>query len=194
MNLGIVSGCYSTGSVNGHSSVGGLLGGNSGNVDSSYSAAAASGQLVAGGLVGMNNRGTVTDSYATGGVNRAHGTNTTFGGFVGRNREGRIANCYSIGRVAYAGAEAPTGKGFAGSVRTGEGYQMTGSYWDIQTSGQSSTAGDASGRMTAEMMEVATYEGWNMMAVDDHDTRNTAYTWNMVGGQTYPFLSWQRSL
>jgi hypothetical protein len=70
---------------------------------------------------------------------------------------------------------------------------MTGNYWDVETSGQSSTAGDASGRTTAEMMEVATYDGWSMRAVDDRDARNTAYTWNTVGGQTYPFLSWQRA-
>jgi hypothetical protein len=192
MNLGVVGGCYSTGGVNGHSSVGGLLGGNGGNIDGSYSTATASGQIVAGGLVGMNNRGTVMDSYATGGVTRANGTNTTFGGFVGRNREGKIVNCYSTGGVHYAEAEGPTGKGFAGDVATGGGYQMTGNYWDVETSGQSSTAGDASGRTTIEMMEVVTYDGWSMIAVDDRDARNTAYTWNMVGGQTYPFLSWQR--
>jgi hypothetical protein len=192
MNLGVVSKCYSTGSVNGDSAVGGLLGGNIGDVSSSYSTAAATGKMVTGGLVGMNNRGTVTDSYATGGVAREYDTDTSFGGFVGRNREGKIVNCYSTGGVDYAEAEAPTGNGFAGSVRTGGGYQMTGNYWDFETSGQGSTAGDASGRTTAEMMEVATYDGWSLIAVDDRDSRNTAYTWNIVGGQTYPFLSWQR--
>jgi hypothetical protein len=192
MNLGVVSGCYSTGSVSGHSAVGGLLGGNGGTVSSSYSTAAAMGRMIAGGLVGMNNRGTVTDSYATGSVTRASGTDTSFGGFVGRNREGKIVNCYSTGGVDYGEAERPTDNGFAGSVATGGSYQMTGNYWDFETSGQNSTAGDASGRTTAEMMQVATYDEWSIIAVDDRDSPNTTYTWNMVDGQTRPFLSWQR--
>jgi len=192
MNLGVVSRCYSTGSVNGNSAVGGLLGGNSGNVSSSYSTTSATGKAVVGGLVGMNSRGTVTDSYATGSATRVYGSDSSFGGFVGRNREGKIVNCYSTGGVDYGEAAAPTANGFAGSVVTDGDYEMTGNYWDVETSGQSSTAGDASGRVTAEMMDVATYEGWSIAAVDDPDGRNTAYTWNIVGGQTYPFLSWQR--
>jgi hypothetical protein len=140
----------------------------------------------------MNNRGTVMNSYATGDVSRVYGMDTSFGGFVGRNREGKIVNCYTTGGVDYGEAEAPTDNGFAGSVATDGGYEMAGNYWDIETSGQSATAGDASGRTTAEMMEVATYDGWSLIAVDDGDSRNTAYTWNIVSGRTYPFLSWQR--
>jgi hypothetical protein len=30
-----------------------------------------------------------------------------------------------------------------------------------------------------------------MFAVADPSARNTSYTWNIVDGQTYPFLSWQ---
>ena len=144
MNLGVVSRCYSTGSVNGNSAVGGLLGGNSGNVSSSYSTSTATGKAIVGGLVGMNSRGTVTDSYATGSVTRVYGTDLSFGGFVGRNREAKIVNCYSTGGVDYGEAAAPTGNGFAGSAVTDGGYEMTGNYWDVQTSGQSSTTGNAS--------------------------------------------------
>lgn len=192
MNLGVVSRCYSTGSVNGNSVVGGLLGGNSGNVSSSYSTSTATGKALVGGLVGMNSHGTVTDSYATGSVTRVYGREPSFGGFVGRNREAKIVNCYSTGAVDYGEAAAPTGNGFAGSAATDGDYQMTGNYWDVETSGQSSTAGEAAGRTTAEMMDIATYEGWNIAAVDGPDRRNTAYTWNIVGGEVYPFLSWQR--
>ena len=191
LNLGTGSRCYSTGSVNGNSAVGGLLGGNSGNVSSSYSRATATGKAIAGGLVGMNSHGTVTDCYATGSATRVWGTDPGFGGFVGRNYEGKIVNCYSIGGVDYGEEAAPTDNGFSGSAATDGDYQMTGNYWDIDTSGQSSTAGHASGRTTAEMMDIATYEGWSIAAVDNPDHRNAAYTWNIVNGQTYPFLSWQ---
>ncbi len=190
-NLGTVGNSYSTGSVHGHSGVGGLLGGNSGTVSNCYSTAGASGHNVAGGLLGANSHGMVSDSYATGDVSRRYGKDVSFGGFVGRNRDGRIVNCYSTGRVHYQDDVAATDHGFAGSAVTDGGYEMTGNYWDVETSGQSATAGDATGLTTTEMMDMATYEGWNIVAVDDPDRRNNAYTWNMVDGETYPFLSWQ---
>ncbi len=193
MNLGSVSNSYSTGSVIGHSGVGGLLGGNGygATVSNSYSDASVTGVMVAGGLVGMNGHATVRDSYATGSVTRARGRNVNFGGFVGRNLEGMIVNCYSTGSVHFPDEEGPAEHGFAGSVVTDGGYKMTGNYWDVETSGQGGTAGDATGLTTAEMMDPATYEGWSIRAVDGPGRRNTAYTWNMVEGETYPFLSWQ---
>jgi hypothetical protein len=33
--------------------------------------------------------------------------------------------------------------------------------------------------------------GWNIVAVANPATRNPSYTWNIIDGQTYPFLSWQ---
>jgi len=192
MNMGDVSNCHSTGSVVGNSGVGGLLGGNMGTVSNCYSTASAGGHMVVGGLVGMNSRGSVTDSYATGSVTRVRGGNLSFGGFVGRNREGQIVNCYSTGSVHCRDGDDFAENGFAGSVVTDGGYEMTGNYWDVETSRQSATAGDATGLTTTEMMDVATFEGWSIRAVDDPGRRNTAYTWNMVDGETYPFLSWQR--
>ncbi len=191
-NLGTVSNSYSTGNVHGHSGVGGLVGGNSGTVSNCYSTAGASGHNVAGGLLGANSYGMVSDSYATGDVSRRYGKEVSFGGFVGRNRGATIINCFSTGSVHYQDAADPAENGFAGTVVPDGGYEMTGNYWDVETSGQSATAGDATGLTTAEMMDMATYEGWNIVAVDDPDRRNTAYTWNMVDGETYPFLSWQR--
>jgi len=194
MNLGTVSNSCSTGSVAGNSGVGGLLGGNAygGTLRNSYSTAGASGHMIVGGLVGVNTLGTVTDSYATGSVTRVYGHNLSFGGFVGRNTEGRIVNCYSTGSVHYQDGVAPTDKGFAGSTVTDGGYEMAGNYWDVEASGQSSTTGDATGFTTGEMMDISTYEGWSIAAVDGPGRRNTAYTWNIVEGETYPFLSWQR--
>jgi hypothetical protein len=43
------------------------------------------------------------------------------------------------------------------------------------------------------MQDIATFSGagWDIIAVADPGTRNPAYTWNIVYGVTYPFLSWQ---
>ena len=61
-NSGIVSTCYSTGSVSGNDrSVGGLVGQSSGTISSSYSNCNVSGDYRVGGLVGEND-GTVSNS------------------------------------------------------------------------------------------------------------------------------------
>ncbi len=43
------------------------------------------------------------------------------------------------------------------------------------------------------MQNIATFSaaGWNIIAVANPGTRNPSYIWNIVDGQTYPFLSWQ---
>jgi len=42
------------------------------------------------------------------------------------------------------------------------------------------------------MMDIATFADWSIAAVESPDRRNTAYVWNTVEGETYPFLSWQQ--
>jgi hypothetical protein len=97
------------------------------------------------------------------------------GGLVGDNTYGSyggyIKNCYSTGHV--------TGDG-GGLV----GYNWMGgvtydSYWDKETSGKTSSHGGA-GRTTAEMMQEATFAGWDFDEV-----------WGIVEGETYPFLLWE---
>ena len=167
-------------------------------VRNSYSSGKVSGNEYVGGLVGSN-RALVSNCYATGSVTRSSGENTDFGGFVGYNHQGKIINCYSTGSVHCEGVADPTDKGFAGSVNTGGNYEMTGSFWDTEASGQTSTAGDAAGKTTAEMMDIATFtdtetegldEPWDIIAVAPGET-DPAYTWNIVDGETYPFVSWQ---
>jgi len=190
LNRGTVSNSYFTGSVTGYSSVGGLVGSNDGTVSNSYSAGSVIGTGSAGGLVGSN-KGTVRNCYSTGTVTRSYGILAAHGGFVGSN-EGKIVNCYSAGSVQYEGRDDPTDRGFAGTVTTGGDYEMTGNFWDIDTSGQASTSGESTGKTTAEMKTIATFEaaGWSIMAVAPGET-NRSHTWNIIDGQAYPFLSWQ---
>jgi len=69
---------------------------------------------------------------------------------------------------------------------------VTASFWDIQTSGQNTSAA-GTGKTTAEMKNITTFSGsgWNIIAVASQGIPNIAYVWNIVGNQTYPFLSWQ---
>jgi hypothetical protein len=176
---GTVTNSYSVGSVRGNSSVGGLVGDNGGIVSNSYSTGSVSGNSAVGGLAGLN-WGDVSDSYSTGSVSG----NSAVGGLVGWN-EGTVSNSYSIGSVT--GGELVgglVGNNFVGFV--------TNSFWDIETSGQSTSAG-GTGKTTAEMQDIATFSGaaWNIVAIGSSSERNPAYIWNIANGVTYPFLSWQ---
>ena len=112
-----------------------------------------------GGLVG-GNAGDVNNSYATGNVIG----NEYIGGVVGHDHDGTVGN----------------------------------SFWDKQTSETDASAG-GTGKTTTDMMTITTYtdtateglnEPWDITAVDDPNQRNPAYIWNIVDGETYPFLSW----
>ena len=194
-NIGTVSNSYATGDVSGDEYVGGLVGSNAGDVNTSYSTGNVSGNKNVGGLVGENDIGsTVENSYAMGNVTRKSGsTETSFGGFVGFN-SGQIINCYSTGSVEVEDGDELTENGFVGEVDEGSwNYEMIGNFWDVETSGQDDTEGNATGLTTSEMMTNSTYieEDWDLFVVADTDERNTGYIWNMVDTETYPFLSWE---
>jgi hypothetical protein len=179
LNKGTMSNSYSTGSLNGSTWVGGLVGQNDGTVSNSYSAGHVTGASGAGGVMGANT-GTINDSYSTGNVNGASGA----GGLIAAN-SGTVSNSYSTSSV--------TGDEYLGGL---VGYSDVGtvsnSFWDIEISGQSASAG-GTGKTTAQMKDIATLSGvgWNIGAVGDLNERDTFYIWNIVDGVTYPFLSWQ---
>jgi hypothetical protein len=200
---GTISSSYSTGRVTGNSS-GGLVGWNrEGTVSNSHSTGTVTGDAVVGGLVGFNLAGTVSDSYSTssvtgnssgglvgfnaGIVSNSHSTGTVtgdavVGGLVGGNT-GPVDNSYSTGSVI--------GSEYVGGLVAWNDGIVSNSFWDNETSGQSTSAG-GTGKPTEEMINFDTFDGvgWDITAVDPGET-DDAYTWNIVNGQTYPFLSWQ---
>jgi hypothetical protein len=159
--------------------VGGLVGWNLGTVTNSYASGSVSGSNQVGGLAG-HSRGTVSDSYSTASVT---GGSWTGGGLVGSNFGGTVINSYSSGSV--------TGIWTVGGLVGENRGTVSNSFWDTDTSGQASSAGGA-GKTTAEMKNIATFTGaaWGIIAVAPGVT-NLGYTWNIVDGETYPFLSWQ---
>ena len=94
---GIISSCYSTGSVSGDYDVGGLCGSTEGGTFlSCYSTGAASGDDCAGGLCGYTYYGTILFCYSTGEVSGEH----YVGGLCGENDYVTISSCYSTGEVS----------------------------------------------------------------------------------------------
>jgi len=137
--------------------------------------------------VALNDGGTVSNSYSTGSVTG----NRYVSGLVGLNLWGIISSCYSTGTVS---GDGPVG----GLVGENSESTVNNSFWDIETSGQSTSAG-GTGKTTAEMQDIDTFmdtetegldEPWDITAIAPGETNDT-YTWNIVDGQTYPFLSWQ---
>ena len=82
--------------VTGRSGVGGLVGANFSNISNSYSTGSVSGEYSVGGLLGYINTGfSITNSYSASSVSG----NTDVGGLVGSNSYGSTINCYSTGSV-----------------------------------------------------------------------------------------------
>jgi hypothetical protein len=140
------------------------------------------GESYVAGLVGEN-RGTVSNSYSSGNVNGYQG----LGGLVGTMESSRsaVSNSYSTCNVIGSSA-------IGGLVGIDDRGTVNNSFWDVQTSGQTKSA-SGTGKTTVKMRNLTTYSGagWNIVAVANPGTRNPSYTWNIVNGETYPFLSWQ---
>ena len=159
---GTVRSSYATGSSNGSSSVGGLIGQNSGTVRSSYATSSVDGTDYVGGLIGISSGGSVRTSYATGDVDgddRVGGlvgsnydTVTTsyatgsvtgtsrVGGLVGGNYGGTVGSAYATGSV--------DGSSLVGGFVGDSTGTVTTSYWDTQRSGQTAGLGSGTGSLT----------------------------------------------
>jgi hypothetical protein len=202
---GTVSNSYSSGNVTGGTAIGGLVGINDGTVSNSYATGTVTGEGAVGGLVGYNDDGTVSNSYSSGSVTGGDAV----GGLAGGNAC-TVSNSYSTGSVTgedgVGGLVGWNGGIISNSYSTGSvsgnedvggllgfNYDSTviSSFWDVQTSGQATSAG-GTGKNTTEMQNIDTFSGagWNIITVALNET-NPAYIWNIVNNVTYPFLSWQ---
>jgi hypothetical protein len=204
MNYGSINNCYSTGFVSGYSGVGGLIGVGSG-ISYSFSKCTVSGQTDVGGFCGENGGG-IDGCYATGAILGSDNA-SSIGGFCGVNF-GTISNCYAIGDV-HAGNDSSNIGGFCGentstetiincystgTVTAGANSSDIGglcgdntygtvitSYWDVDTSGQTTSAGGTG--LTTEQMKTYSYfadAGWDFNDV-----------WHICETTNYPKLLWQ---
>jgi len=176
-NEGTVSKSYFfTGSVTGGNIVGGLVGENEAIVSESCSTGNLSGHDKVGGLVGRNNF-EVSNSYST---NNVTGYNRV-GGLVGINDgEGTVNRSYSTGNV--------NGDYNVGGLVGKNNGEVSRSFWDTETSGQNNSD-VGTPKNTTQMKDINTFTVFDIWAINPGEPNNTHYTWNIINGQTYPFLS-----
>jgi len=216
-NIGNLNSCYSTCNVTGTYSTGGLVGENRGSVINCYYSCSCTleARNRVGGLVGTND-GIVAASYSFANI---HGRNAIGGLVGYNTDDAEIVNCYAKGDVIgqrYVGglvgnnatANPDTGEILSGTIRNC--YSVTlvsgdqnvgglighcgedgvsGSFWDIETSGQITSAG-GTGKSTVEMQtdRIFLNTGWDFV----NETANgTEDIWWILEGQDYPRLWWE---
>lgn len=132
-----------------------------------------SGDAIGAGLVAVNSN-ILTDSYSTSSItaNGIDGT-VTIGGLVASNEidldfgtTGTIERSYATGAISSTGSAATV---FGGLVAENTG-SVTGSYWNTDTTGQSTSAG-GTGLSTTQLQDTQTFynlasaEGWDFSTV-----------------------------
>lgn len=154
--------CYATGSVTGTDYVGGLVGFYRGTINNCYATGNVQGNECIGGLVGCKDSGSLTTCYATGSAIGTGETSYHVGGLIGYNLSWAPNECYSTGFVSGT-------YGIGGLVGYGTNTSTTDSFWDIQTSGQSTSSGGI-GKTTEDMKTMSTFinSGWWMAGNPDN--------------------------
>ncbi|MHC4676992.1 MAG: hypothetical protein ACYTBZ_31300, partial [Planctomycetota bacterium] len=134
--------------------------------------------IVVGGLLGYHG-GTVISSYVEGG---SVSEGRVVGGLVGWNY-GKIINSYAAESVS-------AGQLIGGLVGSNPQGTVLNSFWDIEASGQSTSAG-GTGKTTVEMHNTNTYmdAGWDFVGKPD----GPSDIWAEPPGGGYPILWWQLS-
>ena len=167
---GTISQSYATGSVTGLDGLGGFVGVNDGgSISQSYATGIATGRDAIGGFAGSNG-GQITDSYATGAAIGTDPASVEIGALVGYN-SGSITDAYATGYVSGAG----TLGGLVGYYASGT---ITDSFWDTETSGQSTSSGAGTGLTTAQLQGALPSSNWD------------AGVWG-TGPGLFPYFKWQ---
>ena len=146
-----------------------------------YSSASGGGRDKFGGLAGCSQKGTIQNSYSRSSVTVTDGSR--IGGLAGCiDLRGEILNSYSTGLVSVTNCVSVGGLVGNSEGPGGNFGVVINSFWDIQTSGQATSAG-GTGKTTAEMKTETTFTdaGWNF---DD--------IWNIdsLVNDGYPHLVW----
>lgn len=179
--------CRAHCTVEGDLSVGGLIGESlTGTVDRCCAAGTVRGGTYAGGLLGLNSGGTVIDCYATADVKAT----IYVGGLAGCNgpdchcivyKPGTVVRCHATGAV--------WGVNAGGLIGLNDRSQTQASFWDIETSGRTDSAG-GDGKSTSEMGRSAMFlvAGWDFIGEKPNGTQDI---WYMPAAGGYPQLMWE---
>ncbi|MCD4829199.1 MAG: T9SS type A sorting domain-containing protein [Candidatus Cloacimonetes bacterium] len=205
-----IANCYSTGSVDGSDITGGLVGGNwTSLIENCYSVGNVDGHHAAGGFAGVcHDNSTVSNCYSTGDVEG----DSYVGGLVGGNWTSLIENCYSTSNVngddkigglvgavrdtstvnnCYTTGSVSGDEDVGGLVGWNEDSNVSTSFWDIETSGQTISAGGA-GLATAEMQTQSTFTdvGWDFAGETANGTEDY-WIMDETHNDGYPYLNLQ---
>ena len=130
-----------------------------------------------GGIAGCNQKGLISNSYARGNVDVPGGIR--IGGLAGCvELRGILIDSYSTGQVSAGDATELVG-GLVGMVGVGRNMgTVSNSYWDINTSGMTQSAGGI-GLTTAQMKTAESYPEWDF-----------AFTWQFseLENDNYPVI------
>ena len=206
----VIDGCYTSGNINGSKQVGGLIGYlNGGTLSKSFSITTVNASIESvGGLVGYSSQNSkVAESFSNSKVTTL---NRYAGGIIGFSMFTTIENCYSLstvvgtnrigGIVGYAvtstviktcynkGAVSGGTSNLGGLVGQNISATVTNSFWDTETSKQTTSAG-GTGLTTSQMQRKLTYTNatWDFKGAGLNDI------WNIGNSRNngYPYLNWQ---
>jgi len=181
-NLSNISNCYSNSIVNGNDNIGGFVGFNSGTIDECYSSGTVNGDYSIGGFAGWTYYHPISNSYTSATVNG----NTRVGGFAGTSEEGNIINCYSSGNTIGTNDVG----GFVGLDYLGI---YDNDFWNTETSGQLTTAGNAAGINSLQMQTQTTFTDstWDFISEITNGMDDIWQMGNCETNNSFPILAWQ---
>ncbi|MHC4354293.1 MAG: GLUG motif-containing protein, partial [Planctomycetota bacterium] len=181
-NTDVIESCHFDGTITGFYNIGGLIGHNVGSVTDCSASGNVTGTWDVGGLVGENGYGcAIATSFSDGSVTGEE----RVGGLIGNN-SGVISNCYARGSVdgveqvagltgwtqthsqsitlCYSSCTVTGQQETAGLVGSDRKSNDSNSFWDVETSGQITSAG-GTGKTTAEMQTAAAFleAGWDFV-------------------------------
>ncbi|ELY42628.1 hypothetical protein [Natronorubrum bangense] len=179
--LGTLSKVRVSGSVNGESYIGGLIGGTmTGENESSEIEidrvavdATVAGSNTVGGLLGQSSGDSITNCYSLGHLE----SSSDVGGLIGHEHFG------STVEESYSAAVFDSSGG-GGLIATGDSPSVVDSYWDTETTGQDTSVGGGDGLSTDELTGetvMSELDGFDFDAV-----------WTVT--DEYPMLSWESRL
>ncbi len=162
-NLGVLSV-----DITGNNSVGALVGYSNAvtGITKCYSSGSITGNNYGGGLIGyIADSVPVSNCYSTASVT----TPNRVGGLAGHADMSTLTNCYATGALSASPGNA---FGIAGTMM---GLTTTNCFYDSDTTGATNTGGTETGATTANMIQQATFTGWDFGS-----------TWTTNGDTTYP--------
>ncbi|SVB87072.1 uncharacterized protein METZ01_LOCUS239926, partial [marine metagenome] len=202
-NLGTVTNSYSSGTISAQDgkNVGGLIGHNyKGTIQNCFSTGSVIANNKVGGLVGVSYGDGTTFPLIENSYSRCDVTASTYenvGGFIGANgwNGGTINNCYSMGTVIFGNSgNWDQAGGFAGCNTPTDNTFINASFWDIDSSGQSTGigygSGDLTGNTTSQMKTLSTFTdaGWDFFG-ESTNGNDDFWAIDVNHNDGYPYLT-----